>query len=207
MVDTRNIKNIVFDLGGVILNIDPSLTTEAFAQLGYKDFPTVYTKFSQAKLFDHFELGKITPDEFRNHIKSGLDESITTKQIDEAWNKLILDFPDERINMIQKLKSRYRLFLLSNTNKIHYDFYTRSYRSKYVFNFSALFEKAYYSFAVNMRKPDETIFKLVIKENNLLPEETLFIDDTEINVKAAVELGMKGVWLKPGETINSIGIF
>lgn len=206
MVDIRNIKNIIFDLGGVILNIEPKLTAEAFKKLGYDNFESVYTKLSQSELFDRLEIGDISPEKFISGLKTGLDDSISEKQVTGAWNSLLLDFPDERISLIQKLKKRYRLFLLSNTNKIHYDFYTRCFREQYVFNFSALFEKAYYSFLSKMKKPDLEFFRLVIDENRLTPFETLFIDDTETNVKAAEKAGLRACWLRPGETINSIGL-
>lgn len=206
MVELRNIKNIIFDLGGVILDIDPSRTVEAFNDIGFTNLGATGSVFTQNDLLDRLELGQISPDVFRLEIKNAVNNSLTDEQINNAWNKLLMEFNEDRISLLQKLKPRFKLFLLSNTNQIHYDFYNRCFRNQFAFNFSVLFTKSYYSFKLNLRKPNEIIYKRVLQENNLIPAETLFIDDSKINTDAAAKLGIKSYWLSEGKTITSIGL-
>jgi len=184
-------KNIIFDFGGVLLNIDYNLTVEAFKKLGVKDFDNVFTQFHQSSMAKDYEKGKISDDEFRSYIRkhSGLD--IRNIEIDAAWNAMLLDLPPQRIEMLLDLKKHYKLFLLSNTNSIHYIEYQRKVNELiYPKEFNSLFDKAYYSFRVGMRKPDADIYELVLKENNLKSDETLFIDDSPVNIEPAKKLGM-----------------
>ena len=204
MLSLHNIKNIIFDLGGVILNINPDLTLTAFEQLGCSNFNELYSQFKQTELFDRYEMGLISTSDFRNELKNKLPVNLSDEQIDEAWNKLLLDFPEERIELIQKLKRRYRTFLLSNTNEMHYKKYTKDFRKQFGFELNSLFEKTYYSFKKNMKKPDGKFFIKIIEANNLNPNETLFIDDTEIHIKSAQKTGIQTFHLTNGKTINDI---
>ncbi|MBI5219304.1 MAG: HAD family phosphatase [Bacteroidia bacterium] len=204
MINLATIKNIIIDLGGVIINIDPMLSADEFRKAGFDNFDAIYTKFKQDRFFDKFETGHITTDEFYLEMKKHTSLPITDKQIDDAWNKMLLDFPEERIALLQKLKKRYKLFLLSNTNQIHYKTYTKLFRQEYFFEFNSLFVKTYYSFKQKMKKPYAEFFELVLKENNLNPGETLFVDDTLVHIEAAGRLGIKTYWLKEGETISDV---
>ncbi|HBX50963.1 MAG: hypothetical protein A2275_07025 [Bacteroidetes bacterium RIFOXYA12_FULL_35_11] len=204
MLPLHNIKNIIFDLGGVILNINPALTLDEFANIGCHNFQELYTQFTQTELFDRFETGQITTDDFRNELKQKLPVSLSNEQIDETWNKLLLDFPEERIELLQKLKRRFRTFLLSNTNEIHYKKYAKDFRKQFCFEFNSLFEKTYYSFRENMKKPDEQFFIKILEENKLNPAETLFIDDTEIHIEGAKKTGIQTFHLTKGTSINDI---
>ena len=196
------LKNIIFDLGGVILNIDFQKTVEAFRKLGIADIDKMYSGYAQYDFFDAFDKGLISPLQFRDKVRTYIPKSVTNEEIDEAWNKMLLDFPAERINLLLNLKKTYRTFLLSNTNAIHYPVYNKQLHETFgIDSLSDLFEKAYYSFQVGLRKPDIEIFELVLKENNLVPEETLFIDDAPQNIKIAKYIGIKAVLLQPSETL------
>ena len=128
-------------------------------------------------------------------------------KIVEAWNALLLDFPKERIDLLKKIKTKYRTFLLSNTNSIHLkEFQERLHNEQGVY-LEDLFEKAYYSHVVKLRKPNADIFNLVLKENDLMPSETLFIDDTASNFPEAEKMGIQTYHLKPGMSITDIDIF
>jgi glucose-1-phosphatase len=199
------IKNIIFDLGGVVINLDMHLTINAFRTLGFSNIEDFFSFSRQNEFFDQFETGKITAAVFREQIRKAAPKPIIDADIDYAWNAMILDLPAERIALIKKMKPKFRTFILSNTNEIHVDYFSAILRRNYgMDNFSEIFEKVYYSNEIGAKKPNAESFEFVLKENNLLPEETFFIDDTQINIEAASKLGIKSYWLKNGETINSL---
>ncbi len=196
-MDVNGIKNIIFDLGGVILDIDYNLTVKAFESLGIPNFKEQYSKMSQSNLFDNIETGKISPEEFRDMIRSVAQKPLTDTEIDTAWNALILHLPQGRIDLLKKLKNEYRLFLLSNTNKIHYDDYTQVIqRENGIAGLEPLFEKTYLSHEMGLRKPNPEIFQVVLNENQLAAEETLFIDDSPQHIASAKTLGIRAYHLE-----------
>lgn len=202
-----NIKNIIFDFGGVILNIDYTLTEKAFAKLGLTDFGKIYSQAMQNDLFNGLEKGQITPTQFRAEIRRVIGSDKPDEQIDEAWNAMLLDLPEERVNLLDALKNKYRIFLLSNTNKIHYDSFSGYMKNKFKRDvFSDVFEKTYLSHEIKMRKPDAEIFEYVLSENKLKREETLFIDDSIQHIEGANKLGIATRFLKKGESITSLFI-
>lgn len=190
-----SIKNIIFDLGNVILNIDPLLSVKEMEKLGFKDFQKSYSLLSQSNLFDLLEKGEISSGNFYKEINIQLEGKKEDELIENAWNALLLDFPMDRIKLIQNLAKKYRLFLLSNTNEIHYRKYCNDFKKKFGFEFNSLFEKAYYSFELGMRKPDPEIFEKVLEDNNLSPFETLFVDDLDKNVDVAGRMGINVIWI------------
>ncbi|HLC83688.1 MAG TPA: HAD family phosphatase [Bacteroidia bacterium] len=196
IIDTNNYKNIIFDLGGVILNIDYSLTEKAFSKLGISDFKTLFSQAQQTQLFDNYEKGFISSDEFRTELKKYLPKNITDEEINHAWNAILLDLPEERIKFLKKIKTTHRTFLLSNTNDIHIETLNQYLQKEFAMpDLSTLFEKEYLSYKIGMRKPDAEIFELVLEENNLIASETLFIDDSIQHVEAAKKLGISAYWL------------
>jgi len=197
------IKNIIFDLGVVLLNIDFQKTMAAFKNLGIENIDEIFSGYSQSGFFDDFEKGVISPEEFREEIRKLLDSEVSDEHIDKAWNAMILDFPVERINFIMGCRNNYRTFLLSNTNAIHFPVYNKQFQERFLIDdFSELFEKAYYSYRHGLRKPDKEIFELVIKENSLIPEETLFIDDSPQHIATATSLGIKTFLFVPPATLK-----
>lgn len=203
----QNIKNIIFDLGGVILNIDFKKTEEAFQLLGLENFSDHISQFYISEFFEQYETGKIDDIEFVSGVSKLIGSPTADEKIIGAWNALLLDFPPERIALLKKIKSSYRTFLLSNTNSIHYkEFQQRLFNIEGVY-LEDLFEKAYYSHAVNLRKPGADIFNLVLKENNLIASETLFIDDTASNFEEARKLGIQVHHLVPGSSITEMELF
>jgi len=194
----KEIKNIVFDLGGVVLNIDFALTIDAFINLGVKNFAQLYEKSHQYPTFDKFDKGLISPVEFRNEMRKMLNLNLTDNQIDSAWNAILLDFPPDNIHFLNELKKSHRTFLLSNTNAIHYPVYTKTLSNNFgIADLSVLFEKTYFSFQVGLRKPDKEIFELLLNENHLIPEQTLFVDDSLPNIETASKLGIQTLLFIP----------
>jgi HAD superfamily hydrolase (TIGR01509 family) len=187
MKELEGIKNIIFDLGGVILNIDYQITVEAFKKLGIDDFEEIFSQYKQSTLSDDFETGRITELEFYEGIKTISGKDFTFEEYKNAWNALLLDLPKERINILKKLSKKYRLFLFSNTNETHY----KEFVTKVESDFNTIFEKTYYSHQFGKRKPDSDSFLSILKENNLIIEETLFVDDSIQHIESANLLGIR----------------
>lgn len=200
----HDIKNLLFDLGGVILNIDYNRPVEEFAKLGAQHFEKVFSQSSQSPIFDRFERGEITPAEFRSHLRKYLPEKISDSEIDQAWCSILGDLPSKRIVQLKQLKNNgYRLFLLSNTNSIHIKGFTKYLDETYGKHlFKELFEKVYFSSQIGVRKPTKKVFEYVLKENDLKANETFFIDDSKQHVDGAAKAGLQTHWLQEPQTIN-----
>lgn len=201
MVD---IKNIIFDFGGVIINISHQCVEDAFKALGVNNFEDLFNQAAQSKLFQQFEKGEITAPHFRNSIKELTNIDVSDEKLDIAWNKIISDYPPVRIDLLNQIKYNYRLFLLSNTNIIHYDYYIPKFEREFGYSFESLFEKTYWSFKFGKRKPNLAAYNQLIEENQLLPEETLFIDDSIQNIIAAQNVGLKTIHLTNNLDITEI---
>jgi glucose-1-phosphatase len=193
--ELTGIKNIIFDLGGVIIDIRYNDTIEQFKRLGFNNFETIYNLIKQNQIFDNLETGKIQPQAFRTELKKYQDH-LTDTQIDLAWNAMIGEMPVNYIPLLKKIRQKYRTFLLSNTNAIHIDYFNRYLKKKFGYNpLPEMFEQTYYSHEMGCRKPDASAFEYVLKDAGLLASETLFIDDLEANIKAAQTLGIHTVHL------------
>ena len=200
---------IIFDLGGVLLNLDYTLTIKAFEKLGVKNAADLFSQKSQTSFFDDFEIGAITPEQFRTEIRKFISKPVSDTQIDQAWNTMLLDFPEERFHFLQQVAQTYRIFLLSNTNEIHMNWFKNNINQEFGENvFFNLFEVPYLSNEIGMRKPHQEIFDFVIQQNNLSPSKTLFIDDSPQHLVGAKEAGLQTIWLEPGmETIEILAPF
>lgn len=190
-------KNIIFDLGGVILNIDYKRTISAFRNLGIADASFLYSKSSQINLFDDLEKGNISENDFYNGIRKISGRQLTDEEIKNAWNSILIGLPGENIDLLIRLKTNHRLFLLSNTNSIHEKAYRKMIIDQYgSFIFEGLFEKMYLSHHLHMRKPDSAIFNYVMNDSGLKRAETLFIDDSPQHVEGARRTGLPSFYLK-----------
>ncbi len=201
----KPIGNIIFDLGEVLLNVDYHRTKNAFRALGIPHFEKLYSHAGQSGLFDLFETGKISPSEFRERMRGILARPVTDAQIDSAWNAMLLDLPQERLQKLHELKKEFRLFLLSNTNAIHFACWRKRLQDEdKLETFTASFEREYYSHLCGLRKPRKEVFLLILHENRLDPAETIFVDDTSGHVEGAKAAGLRGLYLEPGKTIFDI---
>jgi glucose-1-phosphatase len=197
VTDPNKIKIIIFDLGNVLIDIDLNRTIEAFKKLGVEKFEDLYTLQKQTRIFSDYETGKISTAEFRNLLRPYLKINVSDEDIDNAWMAMLTYLPEERVRLLKKLKTRYKLYLLSNTNEMHVAYFEKEADKVFGKNiFARLFEKTYYSNEVQMRKPDVEIFQHVIKDAGINPSETLFIDDAEKNVEGARKAGLIGHWLE-----------
>lgn len=204
MPGLQNIRHIIFDLGGVLLNIDYGATARAFAALGVHDFDARYSQLQQTSIFDDLETGRLDRIAFLAAVRA-FDErlDLNDAQIEEAWNAMLLDFPLRRLQLLQQLRGHYDLFLLSNTNEIHELAFNQILADGHGLpSIAVLFDRVYFSHRVGMRKPGAEVFRHILTENELAPEHTLFIDDSPQHIETAASLGIQTIWLKPGMTIE-----
>ncbi len=197
------IKNIIFDLGDVIINIDLPRTTQAFAKLANISFEDSAKILKDSELFKKVETGILNEEGFRNFVREIFNHTEWTDQeIDTAWNTLLLDIPVERIDLIKRLKSKYRLFLLSNTSAIHVKATNLILeQTTGVKSLNDLLEHLFLSYEMGVMKPDHAIFEMVLQQANLKPEETLFLDDNADNVKASIEMGIQTIHVQKPTSI------
>lgn len=182
------ISAIIFDLGGVILNLNQDLTLRAFQRLGADLDAINYS----SPIFTDFETGKIDAAQFRAGLKSVLKNQVSDEEIDRAWNAMLLDLPKQRLSTIASLRSTHKVYLLSNTNSIHIDsFYEYLSQCHSVDQWEKLFDKIYYSYQMGLRKPNTDIYEFVTNDIALSPERCLFIDDSLANIKGAAKAGLK----------------
>jgi glucose-1-phosphatase len=199
------IKNIIFDFGGVIIPVDPMAFAAGLIELGCTNVLGLHERFMSERVYSRFEKGEMSPAEFRLELRNGLSNHATDEQLDNAWNLILGEIPPHRVKFLESLNPSYRTFLLSNTNKIHYDRYQEQFRVSYGYpSLDNLFEKAYYSFLLKLYKPDPAIFEFVLKDSGLKPEETLFVDDYASNIEAAKKLGLQTIHLEEGMEVTDI---
>lgn len=197
------IKNILFDFGGVLFNIDYNKTITEFKNLGFTQFEEMFTQFKADAFFQNFETGKISTEDFYKSLIQAAPQPVTAAQIKNAWNAMLLDFRKESLAFLEHLKDKYRLFLLSNTNQVHYDAFVQMLREQTSYeNMESFFTKAYYSHIIHLRKPDVEAFTFVLNDAGIIAEETLFVDDTAPNLTNAQILGMHTHLLLPDEKIE-----
>ena len=199
------IKNIIFDLGGVILDIDETIVYKELEKLGINTLELAHSK-EFIEIMSKFDTGIYTAPTFRKKMKALLGlEKMTDQKFDSIWNAMLLDIPRERVEAIEKVKTHYKIFLMSNTNVIHYDLYIRDLQLRFGYNeFDELFDKSYFSFAEHLEKPDPRFFELLLDHEHLLPEETLFIDDTAANIKVAKSLGINTYHISREELVRNL---
>jgi putative hydrolase of the HAD superfamily len=199
------LKNLILDLGGVIFDIDYEFTIRAFADAGMDDSGQVYSQKGQLPVFDLFEKGLITTNEFCDELRSLCHKETDNETIIRCWNALLIGIPQDNIDTLYRLKEKYRLFLLSNTNEIHEAAFKQNIIEQHGrYFFDDVFEKVYLSHLIHLRKPDREVFDYVINENNLIREECLFIDDSIQHIHGAKAAGIEERLLGKGEKLAAL---
>lgn len=200
-----HLKNIIFDLGGVLINLDFKKSTDAFRELGFPHFENMFSQFKADQLFEKLEKGLISPEDLYTVLHKVGKEGITTEQLQHAWNSMLLDFRVESLAFLSELKKTYNLFLLSNTNAIHLTAFNGILKEQTgLDSLGNFFNRSYYSHLVGLRKPNNDIFEFVLADAGLNINETLFIDDTQDNIETAAKMGFKTHHLLPGEKIENL---
>jgi putative hydrolase of the HAD superfamily len=200
MPATRRLPNLLFDFGGIIINIDYNRTLEAMRALSPAGSTIEFTQQAQSALFDDLETGRITPNDFRVGLRQHYDlHHATDEQLDAAWNAMLLDVPLARLEYIRELRAQgYQTALLSNTNSIHINVINEMLRREH----ADVLDRVFYSQEVGLRKPGREIFEHVLREMNWRPEETLFIEDSIQHIRTAEELGIRTLFLPPPATLT-----
>ena len=203
----EGIKNIIFDLGGVLLDIDYKKTTAAFEAIGYRDFEKMFSQYKLSPMFEELETGKIPEDEFLENLIRLSTLSVKRKAVLDAWNAMLLEFRTESLVNLTELSGKYELYLLSNTNSIHISAFRKIFtRDTGKPTLDDYFRKAWYSHEIGLRKPYREVYEFVLREGNMEPGETFFIDDTTSNIEMANEIGIRTHLLKPGERIGQLAL-
>ena len=200
----EGIKTIIFDLGGVIYDVDYYKTINAFKTLGINHFEEVYAKVGQSDLFNDLEEGKISSEVFVEHIKILSGKDLTRSQVVNAWNGMLLGFMPDALDCLKRLRSTYSLFLLSNTNEIHIQEIENRVGKTFFLDFCSLFEKVYLSHKLGLRKPHPEVFNYILKEQGIKPNETLFVDDSIQHVEGAIKSGLHAHHLTDDQTIDQL---
>lgn len=204
-IDLTNVKNIIFDLGKVLLNLDFNASIMAFQELGLKNDVLDSKQAYSDPVFYELEVGKVTPAEFCNRVRKVLNNpSATDSQIEDAWYSMILDIPASRVKVVQELSKKYKVYLFSNTNQIHIERLHRAFKVEHGIDFSSLFVRDFYSHEIHGRKPDLSSYQKVIELSGINPEESVFIDDLEKNIIGARQSGLKTFWLKEGMELADV---
>ena len=196
------VKNIIFDLGNVLYDIDFNIMYDQFRELGIPDFQNHYTLNQSDELFFDLEKGFIDEVAFCNRFNQLYNLSLSHDQIIKAWNSLLKGYRKESMDWIKANQQKFPMFLFSNTNQIHFDFFIPQFEREIGGDFEQLFKTPYYSHKMGMRKPDPASFQYILDQEGLIAAETLFIDDNEPNVIAAASVGLQVLYLQPGMFIE-----
>jgi putative hydrolase of the HAD superfamily len=204
-IDLTAVKNIIFDLGNVLLNLDFNASIHAFRKLGLNSEVVDSRQAYSDPVFYELETGQISAGGFRERIREILNNpEISDEQIDDAWCAMVLDIPAERVEVVKKLQGKYNVYLFSNTNEIHINRLHAEFKNQHGIDFPSLFVKDFYSHEIGERKPELSAYQKVIRLSGVQPGETLFVDDLEKNIDAARDAGLKTFWLKDGMELTEV---
>jgi putative hydrolase of the HAD superfamily len=202
MKQYNNISTLIFDLGGVIVDLDLAKCIQNFKELGLENIEQYLSNFGQKDFFMQFEKGQIGIPAFRNEIRKLAGTELSDAQIDKAWCSFLTQIPVEKLHLLSELKKKYRLLLLSNTNPLHIETAVAAEFSKTGKTMQDFFDKCYLSYEMGMVKPDVEIFEALLTDAQVKAEECLFLDDGKKNIDTAAALGIQTYWVKPNENLN-----
>ena len=199
-MDFKSIKNIIFDFGAVVINIDIPNAYRSFAKLSGISSLEVQDLFEKQGAYAAFESGKMTNDAFHALLRKELQVTCSDEELDLAWNSMLLDVPLERVEKLKELKTRYNIYLLSNTNAIHVTKMKALFKHHFgIDDFTTLFHKPYLSYEIGLIKPDTAIYEFLLKDAGIKREETIFLDDNAENITSAWSIGLPSVQVLPGK--------
>ncbi|OJX91529.1 MAG: hypothetical protein BGP01_01460 [Paludibacter sp. 47-17] len=196
------LTTLIFDFGGVIINLDLPLCISRLKSIGAVDVEKYLSNFGQSGFFLQWEKGEIGLDEFRRQLRSVCSGNPSDEAIDTAWMAFLQDIPAEKIELLRKLRSRYRILMLSNTNPLHIEQSARIAFEAHGTTMNQLFDKCYLSYEIGLTKPDKAIFEYLLADAGVQPGECLFIDDGQKNIDTAAAMGFATRLVKQGESLD-----
>jgi len=202
MIIDKNIKTLIFDFGGVLLNLDMPKCLEAFKQLGGGTINEYLDHYKQKGLFLDFEEGKISTDDFFTKLQKTLGLPVSIEELKQAYLSFLGDLPQYKLDLLLTLRKNYKVYLLSNISSFIYDFCKRTYFEKNEKKINDYFDKVYLSYKIGICKPDRRIFDYMIRDAELTPNQCFFIDDGEKNIETAKALGFVTYLAKPHEDFS-----
>ena len=197
-----SISTLIFDFGGVLINLDLDRCIKRFKELGVNNFEYNLNNYGQKGFFLAFEKGEISIQEFRDEIRKLCDRELSDKEIDDAWCLFLCDIPQEKMDLLLHLKSRYRLLLLSNTNPLHIGISAANEFARYGLKMDDVFDKCYLSYEMKMAKPDAEIFNALLTDASVSASECLFLDDGKRNIEQAERLGIQSYLVDVDEDLS-----
>lgn len=196
-MDKTSYNTIIFDLGGVIIDLDKDRCIDAFKGIGYADVDTMLGNYKQEGEFLALEEGRMSAGEWRDFIRERIGGDVTDSQIDDAFNAFLVEIPACKLKMLRSLRGKYRIAMLSNTNPVMFEGRIRELFRGEGLEMEDYFDDIFVSYRMNMSKPSDDIFKEVAVRLGIEPGEALFVDDSEKNVEAASALGFKTMHVEP----------
>lgn len=194
------LKNIVFDLGGVLLDLDVNCCMTKLEEVGLHEVRHWMTGTNELGFFKEYECGNLSTEQFRDRIRQECGMSLSDEKIDFIWNSMLRDIPVYKLDLLLALRGKYHLYLLSNTNELHWNICVPKFEYK-GYQVADFFIRVFLSYQMHQSKPDAEIFQTVLKEAGLIAEETLFIDDSQVNCTAAASVGIKSFHYVPGDDL------
>ena len=205
MSQPQSVKNILFDLGGVILDLDVQATLQQFYELGFPSELLQYPINMATDIFFKYETGRIDTITFRKEIRNKTGIEMSDEAFDQAWNAMIVRIPEERTRLLKALAKRYDLYMLSNTSALHVPVFERMYYEASGIPMHKAFKKIYYSFEIGCHKPDAEAWEYVVRDAGIVPGDTLFLDDNIHNIKASQELGFRAIHIHERTNLMNLG--
>jgi len=202
MQNYKNIKTIIFDFGGVLLDLDINRCIMNFKQLGVQNIEQFLNNYAQKGIFMELEKGLISAEKFRDEVRKITANNASDEEIDAAWCSFLVDVPTEKLEMLYQLRKKFRVILLSNTNAIHFPYAAEKYLKHNGLTISDFFDKCYLSYEMKMAKPDIEIFNTLLLEENIDAANCLFLDDGIKNIEIANQLGIQTYHAKENESLS-----
>ena len=198
----KNISTLIFDFGGVLVNLDRNRCIMNFKELGVDNIDHFLNDFAQKGVFMALEKGQISPEEFRLEIRKMTSKTVSDADIDAAWCSFLVNVPAEKLDLLLKLRENFRIVMLSNTNSIHFPFAEESYLGHTAGDKSPYFDKYYLSFEMKMAKPDLDIFEALLDSEGIDANKCLFLDDGPKNIEQAKTLGLQTYLVSENENLD-----
>ena len=195
----KGIKNLLIDFGGVLIDLDRQRCIDNFKKLGFDNVEDLLNIYHQQGLFMQHEQGLITSSQFRDGVREMMGKNVSDEVIDAAWNSFLVGIPESKLKLLLRLREKYVVYLLSNTNEIHWKWSCENVFKYRAFRVEDFFEKIYLSYEMKMIKPEPEIFTTILKDAGIEAGETFFIDDSDANCKTAQQLGIFTYTPKAGE--------